>query len=262
MILFIKILEKIFLPPGIFFILLCVSFFYIKRATLTRIFIGVTIGIFYVLSIAPGAYVLNRILEAPVDGVQNIPSPNENDLIVILASSASPKKRSFQELSGASWNRLWRGIELYDEFGGKIPILYTGDSGKILGLDIQEPALAKKYAGRAGIPGNNFLTESDSSTTHESALNVKKIIQDRSSDGLNSQIYLVTSARHMERSVQDFRRAGMTVVPVPADFSTDDTFHFNVFSFFPDSEQFNASMGALHELIGSLGYRFYSKAGS
>lgn len=181
-------------------------------------------------------------------------------MIVVLASGASSKERSFQELSGVSVKRLWRGIELYHTFDKKIPILYTGDAGKLFNEDIQEPALAKRYAERAGVFGDDFLTDTDSGTTHESTLNVKKILNSRFPNTSDSRVYLVTSARHMERSVQDFRRNGMSVIPVPADFITSRTFDSNVFSFLPDSEQFNSSMGALHELIGNLGYRFYSKA--
>lgn len=260
MILFIKILEKIFLPPGIFFILLGISFFSVQKRKIARICIGVIFVLFYTLSIAPGAYALNRVLEAPFDQEKNIPSPQENDLIVVLASGASSKERSFQELFGTSLIRLWRGIELYHSFDKKIPILYTGDSGKIFNKDIQEPVLAKKYAERAGVPSDNFLTDSEASTTHESTLNVKKILQVRFGGESRSRVYLVTSARHMQRSVQDFERNGMTAVPVPADFVTDKKFQITLFSFFPDSEQFNSSMGALHEFIGSLGYRFYSKS--
>ncbi len=259
MVVLIKILEKIFLPPGIFLIFLCVSFFYLRKMVLPRVLIGTTIVLFYFLSIAPGVYVLNRSLEATYDQEKSISPPQEHDMIVVLASGASSKERSFQELSGTSWKRLWRGIELYYAFDKKIPILYTGDAGKLFDEDIQEPALAKRYAERAGISGDSFLIDNDSGTTHESALNVKKIIQNRFQGTADVSVYLITSARHMERSVQAFRRNDMIVIPVPADFVTSNTLDFNIFSFFPDSENFNLSMGALHELIGRVGYQFYTK---
>ena len=104
------------------------------------------------------------------------------------------------------------------------------------------------------------MTDTDSGTTHESTVNVKKIIENRFLGVEDSRVYLVTSARHMERSVQDFRRSGMSVIPIPADFTTSGTLDVNVFTFFPDSEQFNLSMGALHELIGGMGYWLYSMA--
>ena len=66
------------------------------------------------------------------------------------------------------------------------------------------------------------------------------------------RIVLVTTADHMLRSVAAFERAGFTVIPAATMFGSQRK--TDVLSFLPSSSALNATMFALHELVGRLWY--------
>lgn len=102
---------------------------------------------------------------------------------------------------------------------------------------------------------SNFLGDSQSieikydeksETTHHSAINTAKLLQQR-------EIVLFTSALHMTRAKLTFERIGFKVCPAVT--HTNHIDKINASSFMPDAYSDLKSKAVLHELIGLLWYR-------
>ncbi|MHC5915375.1 MAG: YdcF family protein, partial [Nostoc sp.] len=93
----------------------------------------------------------------------------------------------------------------------------------------------------------------------EGVENVQKILSSR---GIR-QVLLVTSAMHIPRSLQIFRRRGINVIPAPTDFLVSEgelrelgsTPKAAILNLLPDIENLHQFTIALKEYIGSFIYR-------
>lgn len=215
-----------------------------------------TLIAYYLLSIHPVAYMLASSLEKTIPPA-TIDSTviKDADAIVILAGGAQKKTgyRPFAELGGISWRRLWRGIELFQLAGSEVPILYSGGSGDPFDPVAEEAELARQYSLIIGIPEDMFWVESGSRDTYESSLAVKNFLDERLPDNEIHKIILVTSARHMPRSLKTMNKVGVMAIPQPADFSAD-TLQITPLSFFPSATRFSSSVGSIHEWLGIFSY--------
>jgi uncharacterized SAM-binding protein YcdF (DUF218 family) len=110
-----------------------------------------------------------------------------------------------------------------------------------------------------GVPSSAILQDPTSLNTHENAVNVKKIIQQR---GIR-RILLVTSAMHMPRSLRIFQRQGIDAIPAPTDFlvSQQEIEEPNsspqaiILSLMPDTDRLDRTTRAIKEYIGMVVYR-------
>jgi len=134
-----------------------------------------------------------------------------SDAIVVLAADVSASGI----LSSESSLRTAHGIRLY--LRGLAPLLIF--SGGAHGRGPTEADVRVKLARLEGIPSEAILTETRARTTHEEALRVKALLQER---GVR-EILLVTNSQHLLRARPLFERAGFEVHPAPLDtFSVPD----------------------------------------
>lgn len=95
-------------------------------------------------------------------------------------------------------------------------IIYTGGSSNLIGKDIREA----DYAGQAfedlGVSKSRIELERDARNTAENAANAKAMASPKQAE----RWLLVTSAYHMPRSFELFRKVGFVVEPVPTDWQT------------------------------------------
>lgn len=214
-----------------------------------------TLVIYYLLSIEPVAYLLAKNLENKM-AIGKMEEETANiEAIVVLAGGIDKKggHRPYHELSGASWRRLWHGIELYKEFKDKIPILYSGGSGDPFDPVSVEAELAMNYAVSMGIPEEKFWIENSSRNTYESGIEIKRILEGRFPGVERHRIILVTSALHMLRSMKVMKKAGLNTITSSADFAIG-SLSLDPFSFFPSVSNFSTSTRSIHEWIGIGGY--------
>lgn len=125
-------------------------------------------------------------------------------------------------------------------------LLFTGGNAEILGGRVTEAALAEQMFNQAGVSRERLLLEARARNTFENAIFAKTLAQPK-----EGEIWLlVTSARHMPRSVAVFRQAGFDAIAWPVDYETDES----AFSFSPLSSLmlFDA---AFHEWVGLFAYR-------
>lgn len=214
-----------------------------------------TLVIYYLLSIEPVAYLLAKNLENKM-AIGKMEEETANiEAIVVLAGGIDKKggHRPYHELSGASWRRLWHGIELYKEFKDKIPILYSGGSGDPFDPVSVEAELAMNYAVSMGIPEEKFWIENSSRNTYESGIEIKRILEGRFPGVERHRIILVTSALHMLRSMKVMKKVGLNTITSSADFAIG-SLSLDPFSFSPSVSNFSTSTRSIHEWIGIGGY--------
>lgn len=259
-----KLIKALILPPalialGMIFALFCL---YRQRIRMAKCALFTTLLFYYLLSIEPTAFVLTRSLmrgasaAAPPAISSEILKDNPPKAIVVLAGGANPKDetRPFAELSGASWRRLWRGLEVYRQLDGKVPIVYSGDSGDPFGPPSGEALLAREHAAAMGISAQSFLVETESRTTAESGVAIRQILDKQFPDRSSHLVILVTSSWHMARASKVLQREGIEIIPTPADFPETVQLTLDPLSFVPSVEHFASSYFAIHEWVGQGAY--------
>lgn len=160
-----------------------------------------------------------RLLETSNSQAERILSGQKYAAIVLLGgatSPANPPKRPYPEL-GDAVDRIWHAARLYKQ--GLAPkIILSG--GRIPGMEAHTTLQTEAQAMRLllidlGVPDSALLLEDASRTTRENAEKTKAIVGDQ-------RVALVTSAFHMPRSIENFKKAGIQADAYPTDFQVID----------------------------------------
>ena len=128
-----------------------------------------------------------------------------------------------------------------------LPVVVSG--GKFFSKEEIEPeaVIAWRLLHRFGVPYSDIIIEDKSRNTFENAkytkekLNVKTVI-------------LITSAYHMHRSVEVFKKLGINVIPAPTDYKVSNS-GYNFRSFIPSAHALKTTTVAIKEYIGTIYYR-------
>ncbi|MCS7171262.1 MAG: YdcF family protein [Aquificaceae bacterium] len=187
------------------------------------------------LSVEP----IKDALYKPLEEAYPVPQRIDVDAVVVLGGG-SYKTGILKE---DSMKRLFAGFTLHRKYS--LPLILSG--GASLG-NLPEAEVMKQVLEELGVDRKSIITEVRSRDTYENALYVKEICRERSF----KRVALVTSAYHMPRAVETFKKAGLDVVPYPTDFKRDK--RYNLYSFIPRMSVLNDSYKALREHLGSLAY--------
>lgn len=192
---------------------------------------------------------------------QNIPKANLSnaDAIVILGGATRPQSPPRPDVDlMESGDRVLYGAQLYRQ--GKAPLIIVS-GGRIdwKGGGPPESADIARLLQEIGIPEKVIVQEPNSFNTYENAVNVRKIVQARNI----KRILLVTSALHMPRALQIFRRQGMDVIPAPTDFlvtqqelrEAQSSAEAVTLNLLPDADNLERMTHALKEYVGLMVYR-------
>ncbi len=149
-------------------------------------------------------------------------------------------------------DRLWQALTLY-HMGKVKKILISGDHGYISDRGLHEAKQFKQVLIGWGIPATDILTENVSRNTHENAVETKKLLQ--KNYRINQPFLLITSGRHMRRSLACFESVGLNCVPYATDLYTGP--HRSYFwdqYFVPNVENFSEWNALLKEVVGYIAY--------
>lgn len=128
-------------------------------------------------------------------------------------------------------------------------VLFTGGVGRIEGATVAEADVIAALWARHGLPPERLELDREARNTIDNARNAKAIAQPAP-----GQIWLlVTSAKHMPRSVGCFRAAGFEVVPFPVDYRTGGP--IAALDDLRVSERLYELDEAMYEWLGLLYYR-------
>jgi uncharacterized SAM-binding protein YcdF (DUF218 family) len=178
------------------------------------------------------------------------------EAIVVLGGGTRPRisPRPWYEVNEAG-DRILYGSWLYKQ--GKAPLLvvtggraeWYGDGGNPESEDMTAIAEAM------GVPASAIVQESKSFNTRDNAVNTKHILDQRDIN----KVLLVTSALHMPRSMEIFRKVGLEVIPAPTDFLSVNNENSKGFAIvldlLPSAEALKNTTNAIKEYIGLFIYQ-------
>ncbi|WPM32587.1 YdcF family protein [Hydrogenobacter sp. T-2] len=229
-----KLLSFIILPPAIFILLfLLIAVFSKKRIVSFLAFLG-ALGL-YLLSVEP----VKDMLYKPLEKAYPVPREVQTDALVVLGGGSY----NTGILKEDSMKRLLTGFILHKRYG--LPIILSG--GANIGR-LPEAEVMKQLLEELGVDRSKIITEVRSRDTLENAKYVKEICEKHNFQ----RVALITSAYHMPRAAETFKKAGLEVIPYPTDFKQDKK--YNLYSFIPKMGVLNDSYKALREHLGGLAY--------
>ncbi|QDH69748.1 YdcF family protein [Marilutibacter alkalisoli] len=193
-----------------------------------------------------GANVLVRLAESGNGAAENCLQVEASSPIVVLSGGflRSPGGiDDYAALNPESWRRLYAAVRLWQREGGELVIAGGGPYA------IAESEMLASLARGWGVPDNALRTETESATTWENAFALR--------DHGSSRIRLVTSALHMPRARVAFGAAGFDPCAHPSgsDYQPPGGWGY----FVPQSSALVKSERALHELAGTLAYRWRAR---
>ena len=171
--------------------------------------------------------------------------------VVVLGGGSTTYQSRGAEVdvpSSSSALRALEGARVYALLGDPI-VFASGGEAEEAGIDNPESAAVRDVLVEAGVPGERIVLESDSTDTHEQALELAPILLGR---GLE-RFVLVTSPTHMRRAFGVFRAEGLDPIPSAAAQRTEtDTTPAS--PLVPHPEALRASQGALREVLALAYY--------
>lgn len=149
-------------------------------------------------------------------------------------------------------DRIWQALTLYHK--GKIKkILITGDNGYVTDRGLHEAAQLRNVLINWGIPRQDIITEEKSRNTHENATETKKIL-DKTYPHY-TQFLLITSAKHMRRSLACFEKEGLHCDTFTTDHYSGPkrNYQWNQL-ILPSHDNFDGWDTLIKEMVGYLAY--------
>lgn len=149
-------------------------------------------------------------------------------------------------------DRIWQTITLYKKH--KIDkILITGDHGYLIDKGLHEASQVKEILVTWGIPEKDILTEEKSKNTYENAVETAKVLKQRLPNA--EKLLLVTSGKHMRRSLACFKHAGLNCTPYSTDLYTGPKRAYTFEEYLiPDVSTMSDWNGLTKETTGYLAY--------
>jgi uncharacterized SAM-binding protein YcdF (DUF218 family) len=115
---------------------------------------------------------------------------------------------------GSAADRVNHTLQLY-KLRKISKIIISGGSGRLVDIGEREADDLASLLQLMGVPAEDLLIENTSRNTHESAVEVARLLDSRTRP---SDCLLITSASHMRRSLATFSRAGWPCTPFAVDF--------------------------------------------
>ena len=260
-------LKILFLPPGLFFVLIAIGLVCISRSPRyegdrvwfkkgRRIVAGSLVAM-YICSTGLFANAVAQFAEAGITPIALLPDGKIDtqgaQAIVILAGGQRNNARENANQVAPSWRTLERiayGARLAKQTG--LPILVTG--GILAGQTYSEAsAMEAALASDFGLQPK-WLEEQSLTTAQNAQFSAKILAQSQV-----KRVLLVTHAGHMLRSADAFKRAGLEVVSAPTAFARET--QMPLLALLPNAHSMGVTFDALHELIGIQWYRLTEAGG-
>lgn len=161
------------------------------------------------------------------------------------AHNKNPLIPKSSRLSDASTKRVLEAVMIYKKMDKKPKLIFTGYAG--INNDISNAKMMADFANQLGVKNVDMIINGVPKDTKEEADFSKTIVK-------NKPFLLVTSATHMPRAIQLFKRIGLNAIPVPTDFKGKS----NNIGFLSQPSIYNLqkSQNAMHEFLGIAWYYF------
>ncbi|WP_165971917.1 YdcF family protein [Paenibacillus piri] len=244
MIYILKYIYSFFIPPGLFItVLIAFNLWLRKRDRHASALLWAVILFIWTFATPLAGNTLAGYLEhryAPPAAVQG-------DVIVMLTGGSvngTPDIGGKGNLNGYTMNRVVAAYKLHKSTN--LPILISG--GQVFADSGNEGQMAKRNLLAMGVNEASIILDDKSRTTKENAANTTQLLEQRK---LHRPV-LLTSAFHMARSVENFKRLGIETTPYPTDFLVPQPYSVSVSSLIPASDGLQKSALAAKEYLALL----------
>jgi uncharacterized SAM-binding protein YcdF (DUF218 family) len=230
------LIKNIFIPSSICFILLLLGVFFIFLKKEKRGFCFILIGLsfYYLFSITPGADFFLAPLESDFNEL-SISDINKAEIIVVL--------------SGGEKTDLIRSSEVFriSNLKNHQPIVIISGTEELSSKN--RTSQIEKFFINRGIPAENIIVEDKSRNTKENAREVVKQVK-------KEPFFLITSAYHMRRAVNEFENLNSNPIPAPVDFRVKN-YHYSLEDYIPNSNNLRKTDLAFYEYLGIIYYNIF-----
>jgi len=188
----------------------------------------------------------SHLLLSPIESAYPKFNNSAVDYIVVLGNAVTSDERlsAIEQLSNSARARLFEGVRIAKQQPQSKLILsgYAGNNNRSCAEVYSEAAIS------LGIKPERIITLSEPKDTHDEAVAVKAIVNDKATA-------LVTSASHMQRAAYYFEQAGINVISAPTFYLAKGkpTFDWRF-----NADGLYQSERAIHERIGQLWQRLKS----
>ena len=238
----------------IIFVLLGLLFLSLRKTHLCKRFLLLALFDLLIVGWLPSSEVFLRALENAVPKT-NISQLSEGDIggIIILGgairSGVIGPDRGEVSLQGSA-ERVTKAFELMHRFPD-VPFIFTGYSDRILPVGISEADAFKQLISEQGFGDREGYYENRSRNTYENAVFIKPMLLEVQRENPKKPWLLITSSRHMYRSLLIFQKQGIDVIPVPVDYQTANSLNWTSFDLEDGTQNWNK---LVHEVVGLLAY--------
>lgn len=242
MIQLLKFGASFFLPPGIFFLVFfLIAYFAWKKGErfAAKMIVLITM-VFYLLS----TYLVADMLMGSLESAYEPPAKPEGDVVIMLGGGAfsdAPDVDGEGALTASPSARLLTAVRLAQKLD--LPILVSG--GQVFQESGKEAMIAKRTLVSLGVSEDRILVEGESQNTVQNAAYSAKILKEHD---LKRPI-LVTSAFHMKRSVLNYEKLGIEVVPYPTDYMVSHHPIFHLVKLAPSADALHTNAVVLQECL-------------
>ncbi|MGB0429012.1 MAG: YdcF family protein [Bacteroidia bacterium] len=191
---------------------------------------------------------VRRIYEPNEVAIENV--QKTYDYGIVLTGMTYLSRETDDAHFAGGGDRILQAVNLYGQ--GKLKkILITGGSSRIFDVQYREATFLKNFLLNLGIPENDVIAESDARNTYENALFTAQLLDSVSYNNL----LLITSAKHMPRSVACFKKQNLVFDVFPTD-PTRSREDYDLRTFLlPNVVVFGNWASLFHEWIGLLVYK-------
>jgi uncharacterized SAM-binding protein YcdF (DUF218 family) len=250
-----KLLPLFIYPIGLSCILLTLAIVLILKRRSRRALIPISLVLIMMGVSSSGWFstILVRSLEQ-----QYLPQELEPAQAIVLLGGATGSQlapRPWVDITDQG-DRILHAAKLYRE--NKAPLIIpTGGRIAWRGPGDSEALDMSKLLQSMSVPESAIVLEPNALNTHENAVNVQAILNERKIENF----LLVTSAAHMPRSMMIFRKLGLKPIAAPTDYTRTDleskisSPQDFMLSLLPDAEFLNDTNRAIKEYIGIWVYR-------
>jgi len=239
-----KIAAPLFMPLSLCLELLllgCILLWFSRRQKAGKIIVSFGIALLMIFSYGAVSNTLLDSLEGRYSPLKNVDKYSDVKWVAVLGGGhiSNQKLPANDQLSSSSLARLVEGIRIHKKLKSSKLIL----SGGGVFNSVPEAYNMAKVAVSLGVDASDLIQESISKDTKGQAMHIKKIVE-------GERFILVTSARHMPRSIALFRKLGSQPIPAPTDHYLKGQNEISLNSFFAGAIGFVKLESTFHEYLG------------
>jgi uncharacterized SAM-binding protein YcdF (DUF218 family) len=184
--------------------------------------------------------------------VEILESPVASMIVVLGGTIAMPSPPRLEVELHESSDRVLHAFRLYQ--AGKAPVIFLSAGNLFSEPKMKSEAFyISSLLQEWGVPPEAIVSEGDSRTTHENALQTLRFLEARSI--VDTPVLLVTSASHMPRAMAVFRQSGINAIASTTDVSAGPGVLTGIFDFLPSVGALKGVTSAWHEYLGTWVYR-------